>query len=485
MTFRRRVATSALLMGVGVCALSVSGEPKGGVSLVPSAHAQGFIRNLIARLRGETLPDGIVKSNGRIEATQVDVSSKYAGRLAEVTVEEGSRVTQGQVIANISSPEYEAQLRAAQADVQKANDALAAAEAEITARQSALDFAKSDFERGQELIKTGFITKQIFEQRKRNYEFRGRGGRELHLAARSGPVRRSRTRRRRSTASSRSSHDLTLVSPRNGRVQYQLARAGEVVAAGAPIVTILDLTDVYMTIFLPAADAGRIAIGDEARIILDPIPDYVVPANVSFVAADAQFTPKTVETKDERAKLMFRVKLKIDPQVLQAFYKRVKTGVRGMGFVRTKADVDWPADLQVKLPKPPEAKTPRRARRRKPPPRRPGAAARRQSVRNEDARRKMTGEPIARVTNVSHRYGATVSLDDVSIDIPSRIMVGVIGPDGVGKSTLLGADRRREEDPAGRGRRLRQERRRRRNLRRSAAASPICRRASAATSTRR
>ena len=141
-------------------------------------------------------------------------------------------------------------------------------------------------------------------------------------------------------------------------MQYQLARAGEVVAAGAPIVTILDLTDVYMTLFLPAADAGRLAVGDEARIILDPVPDYVIPANVSFVAADAQFTPKTVETKDERAKLMFRVKLKIDPQVLQQFYTRVKTGVRGLGFVRTKADVEWPADLQVKLPKPPASKAP-------------------------------------------------------------------------------------------------------------------------------
>ncbi|MGC9958740.1 MAG: efflux transporter periplasmic adaptor subunit, partial [Roseiarcus sp.] len=73
----------------------MSAEPRSGVSWIPSAHAQGMIRNLIARLRGQTLPDGVVKSNGRIEATQVDVSSKYAGRLAEVTVEEGSSVTQG------------------------------------------------------------------------------------------------------------------------------------------------------------------------------------------------------------------------------------------------------------------------------------------------------------------------------------------------------------------------------------------------------
>ena len=357
MTFSQRVATSVFIVGIGACALSVSGEPKGGVSLAPSAHAQGLIRNLIARLRGETLPDGVVKSNGRIEATQVDVSSKYAGRLAEVSVEEGSSVTQGQVIARISSPEYEAQLRAAEAQVQKSKDALAAAEAEIVSRQSALDFAKSDFERGQELMKTGFITKQVFEQRKRNYN-------SAVAAVQSFTSQRDQAQSAIKNAEAEVERiqsiisDLTLVSPRNGRVQYQLARAGEVVAAGAPIVTILDLTDVYMTIFLPAGDAGRISVGDEARIILDPVPDYVVPASVSFVAADAQFTPKTVETKDERAKLMFRMKLKVDPQVLQAFYTRVKTGVRGMGFVRTKAGVEWPADLQVKLPNPPQAKTP-------------------------------------------------------------------------------------------------------------------------------
>jgi HlyD family secretion protein len=355
MSFRRRVAASVLLCGIGACALSVSADLGRGASWVSSAHAQGIIRNLIARLRGQTLPDGIIKSNGRIEATQVDVSSKYAGRLAQVTVEEGSSVTQGQVIAKLTSPEYEAQLRSAKANVQKANDALAAAEAEITSRQSALEFAKSDFERGQELMKTGFITKQVFEQRKRNYDsavaavqsFTSQRDQALSQIANS----EAEVDRVQSIID-----DLILVAPRLGRVQYQLARAGEVVAAGAPIVTILDLTDVYMTVFLPAGDAGRLAVGDEARIILDPVPDYVIPAKVSFVAADAQFTPKTVETTDERAKLMFRVKLKIDAQVLQQFYTRVKTGVRGLGFVRTKPDVEWPAELQVKLPRPPADK---------------------------------------------------------------------------------------------------------------------------------
>jgi HlyD family secretion protein len=357
MTFRRRTAASALLLGIGVCALFVSGKPDERVSWISSAHAQGPIRNLIARLRGQTLPDGIVKSNGRIEATQLDVSSKYAGRLSEVTVDEGNSVTQGQVIAKLTSPEDEAQLRAAQANVQSGNNALTAAEAEITSRQSQLDYSKTDLARGQELIKTGFITKQSFDQRRRNFDAAAAA-----VAAATAQRDQAKSAIKNSEAEVERVQsiitDLTLLSPRNGRVQYLLARAGEVVAAGAPIVTILDLTDVYMTIFLPAADAGKLSIGDEARIILDPVPDFVIPAKVSFVAADAQFTPKTVETKDERTKLTFRIKLQIDPTVLQTFYKKVKTGIRGMGFVRTKTNVDWPAELQVKLPSAPEVKAP-------------------------------------------------------------------------------------------------------------------------------
>jgi HlyD family secretion protein len=106
-----------------------------------------------------------------------------------------------------------------------------------------------------------------------------------------------------------------------------------------------------MTIFLPAADMSKLEVGSEARIVLDAAPQYVIPATVSFIAADAQFTPKTVETKDEREKLMFRVKLKIDPKLLLEHFSKVKTGVRGMGIVRTKSETPWPEDLQVTLPK--------------------------------------------------------------------------------------------------------------------------------------
>jgi HlyD family secretion protein len=145
--------------------------------------------------------------------------------------------------------------------------------------------------------------------------------------------------------------DLVLVSPRTGRVQYRLARAGEVVAAGQRVLTILDLNDVYMTIYLPAGQAGQLTLGDEARVILDPIPQYVFPTTISFVATEAQFTPKSVETGEEREKLMFRVKLQGEASVLSQYHRQLKTGVRGLGFVRTDPQVPWPDELVVNLPK--------------------------------------------------------------------------------------------------------------------------------------
>ena len=350
------VRAAAVYLGVYIAAASVCHIG----SLIPSALAQTkpqspldqartAVETLINRLRGRDMPDGIVKTNGRLEATAVDVAAKYPGRLATVTVEEGDEVTAGQVVATISSPETEAQLRGAQAEVIKAKQALAESEANIAERQSDQIAARNDLQRGQELIKGGWITKQVFDQRINKAD------------ATDALLRAAEKQRDQADAAIRAAVadverlqsilvDLVLVSPRSGRVQYRLARAGEVVAAGQRVLTILDLKDVYMTIYVPADIAGKLMLGDEAHVILDPIPEYVFPATISFVATDAQFTPKSVETAEERQKLMFRVKLQGDPKVLDQYHRSVKTGVRGLGFVRTDPKIAWPPELAVKLP---------------------------------------------------------------------------------------------------------------------------------------
>ena len=320
-----------------------------GDYLSPASQAKGRVRNMLDRVLGRNMPEGIFKTNGRIEATQVDVAAKYPGRLVDITLEEGSEVKAGQVVGRVSSPEYEAQLRSAESNVERAQQARIEAESQIDQKKAVLAAAKNDFERGQELIKTQIITQQTYDQRQRNYE-------SSQAAVTAATAQRDQADASIKTAQAEVDRiesilkDLILISPRTGRVQYLLARNGEVIAAGGKVMTVLDLQDVYMTIFVPAAVAGRLEVGSEARIILDPAPDYVIPAKVSFVAADAQFTPKTVETQEEREKLVFRVKLLLDADVLKQYSRRVKTGVRGLGIVRTKVSTPWPADLQVNLP---------------------------------------------------------------------------------------------------------------------------------------
>jgi HlyD family secretion protein len=315
----------------------------------PIEDARKKIESLIAKLQGRTMPEGIIKSNGRVEATEVDVAAKYAGRLATLNVNEGDEVTAGQVVGTISSPETEAQLREAQAQLLKAKQALAEALALIAQRNSDLSFTRTDYERGKALLPNGTITPQTVDQRRNRFE-----SAEANYVAANAQRDQAESAIKAAQADVERLQsilvDLVLVSPRSGRVQYRLARSGEVISAGQRVLTILDLNDVYMTIYLPANEAGKLTLGDEARVIGDPLPQYIIPATVSFVATEAQFTPKSVETAEEREKLMFRVKLQIDPKVLAQYHQFVKTGVRGLGFVRTEPKIAWPDELVVKLP---------------------------------------------------------------------------------------------------------------------------------------
>jgi HlyD family secretion protein len=132
-------------------------------------------------------------------------------------------------------------------------------------------------------------------------------------------------------------------------VQYRVAQPGEVLAAGGRVLNMVDLGDVYMTFFLPTAQAGRVAIGTEVRLVLDAAPQWVVPAQVRFVADVAQFTPKTVETEEERQKLMFRVRAQVPKDLLQKYITYVKTGLPGVAYLRVDPEAEWPEFLSANL----------------------------------------------------------------------------------------------------------------------------------------
>jgi HlyD family secretion protein len=301
------------------------------------------------KVTGQRLPANVSMSNGRIEAQQVLMSAKFAGRLAKVLVDEGDVVDAGAPIARLDTADLDAQLAGAKAQARRSETSQVEAAASIAQRESELTLARQELQRAQSMSDTGSGTKQQLELRRSQLNV-AEAAERAALASRDEAEAATEAARAEVVRIQSQLDDAVLKAPRRGRVEYKLAQTGEVVAAGAPVATLLDLSDVSMTIFLPASAAGRLGIGDEARIILDPAPQYVVPATVSFVASEAQFTPKTVETQDEREKLVFRVKLRIAPDLLKGYESRIKTGVRGIGYVRTDPAVDWPSELQVKLP---------------------------------------------------------------------------------------------------------------------------------------
>ena len=223
-----------------------------------------------------------------------------------------------------------------------------------------------------------------------------------------------------------------------------------------------------MEIYLPAQDAVKVKIGADARIVFDIAPEYAARAKVSFVAPEAQFTPKQVETRSERDKLMFRVKLSVPPERVLPYIERVKTGIRGVGYVRLDDAIAWPEHLDRQSPRRGPAAAdatssrpngtaksgPSAARRQQPHPRR---RPRRRSHPRLQAQQPPSRESRTRwsppvshpVRSMSrsrwHRSAASRTFTErpapstalTSISRSGR-MVGLIGPDGVGKSSLMG-----------------------------------------------
>ncbi|HET7404155.1 MAG TPA: HlyD family efflux transporter periplasmic adaptor subunit [Usitatibacter sp.] len=301
--------------------------------------------------RPAPLPAGIAMSNGRLEATPIDVATKLPGRIREVLVREGDAVAAGQVVARMDTTTLEAERSQAEAQLAQAMHAVGTAKATVDQRSSELDLAQGIYDRSVELVAKGFITAQKLDTDRAAML----AARATLVAARSKVVESQAAVQSAKAAVKRIDADIAdaqLVASRAGRVQYRLAQPGEVIGAGGKVLTLLDLSDVFMTVFLPEPQAGRLAIGSEARILLDAAPAEPLVAKVSFVAEEAQFTPKAVETAEERQKLVFRVKVQVDPDAVRREAARLKAGVPGVAYVRTRADAAWPEALQGTTPRP-------------------------------------------------------------------------------------------------------------------------------------
>ena len=330
------------------------------------------------KLRPPGLPEGFASGNGRIEGTEIDVDAKIPGRIAEILVDEGGFVSAGQVLVHMDTKTLEAQRREAEAQLERAKIGVETAEsvvrqreaertaatAQIATRKALWDAAASRLARVEPMAAKDFETKQSLDDARAAEHATNSAIAEAqaNLAASEAGISAAKAQIVDAKAAVIAAQatidrivadidDSSLKSPRDGRVQFKVAQEGEVLPAGGRVLNLVDLGDIYMTFYLPTKEAGRVAVGAEARIVLDAFPELVLPATITFVASVAQFTPKTVETEAERQKLMFRLKAQLPVEELRKYSQMVNTGVPGMAYVKLDPKAQWPDNLAtIRLP---------------------------------------------------------------------------------------------------------------------------------------
>lgn len=289
----------------------------------------------------KVIPAGFASGNGRIEATEVDIATGMPGRLYDVLVKEGDTVKENQILANMDVSTLQAMLKQAEAEVRRAKEMRHTALAKVEESRNRVILARKELERSQSLFGKGISTQQQLDRDdtlKHAYdaEYQGLQSKvaeaEATIESATAQVERLKTE----------IDDCILRTYCNGRVQSRLAEPGEVLPGGGKVLTVIALDDMYMNVFLPESSAGRVAIGSEARIVLDALPEKPFPAKVVFVSEKAQFTPKEVEVSEERQKLVFRVKVRLD----KSEDKRLKPGMPGVAYIRLDDSAKWPDTLR-------------------------------------------------------------------------------------------------------------------------------------------
>lgn len=349
-------------------------RPLIGILVVIALAAGGYL--LWRQGRDGAVPEGFARGNGRIEAVEIDVAAQMAGRIDKVLVTEGQLFSAGQALVQLDTRQLRAARDQAAAELHRAEIAVEnarllvtqqeaefrASEAVLSQRKAERDAAQRQYERSRQLAQSSVASERTLDVDRANAlgAEAAVASAEAALAAAQAGVNSAKASvvgAEAAVAAARAAldaievqiDDSTLKAPRAGRVQYIVAREGEVVGAGGRVINMIDLNDVYMTFFLPTAAAGRTGLGTEVRILLDAAPGVVIPAEVSFVSDVAQFTPKTVETEVEREKLMFRVRARIAPELLRKYLEQIKTGLPGEAWVRLDPKAPWPEAAQGRV----------------------------------------------------------------------------------------------------------------------------------------
>jgi len=273
-------------------------------------------------LSDDALPEGLIQANGRIEGDRLLVASKFPGRVTTLLAREGDRVKAGQVLVQLDDTQASAQARQARA-------AVVALQAEAAAASRHAEQAQRDTERFRELRTEGTASVHEAEQA----ELAARVAQD-RLASAQAQLNRARA----ALAEAESVlTDLTVRAPADGTVATRMADIGEVVSAGSVLLILIDPDHLYLKVYVPEALIGKLRLGLPARLYIDAFPDQPFEAELRYIAAQAEFTPKEVQTADERVKLVYAVKLylKTNPE------HRLTPGQPADAVIRWKEDVPW------------------------------------------------------------------------------------------------------------------------------------------------
>jgi HlyD family secretion protein len=278
--------------------------------------------------------DGLILLSGNIEVTDVDVSFKTAGRVASRVVDEGHVVSKGQLIAELDTAELEQQVAEAAAAAAVAEARLA--ELEAGTREQEIDAARAEVSRWEsekrlaefELERQATLDESyaaVERERRIAQSSHERATALLNAAqaklalALAGARKEQIDQAKAAFQQARAGHErlgvllreARLVSPFDGVVLAENVEPGEFVAPGTPVVTIADLKHVWLRAYVDEPDLGRIKLGQRAEVRTDSYPDKVYEGVISFIAGEAEFTPKNVQTAKQRVRLVYRVKIDI------------------------------------------------------------------------------------------------------------------------------------------------------------------------------
>jgi HlyD family secretion protein len=272
--------------------------------------------------------------SGTVEATEADIGFQTPGRIVAIEAREGDRVAAGQVLARLDAAELEARLEAARAQVAMAEaqlaelrrgpraEEVAQARAARNATLTRLEDARRELERARTLFEGGAISREAFDRARTAAdvaEAQHEQASELLAALETGtrPERIDAARAGLAQAQAAARQVETLIAntiiaaPFPGVVTVRHREPGEIVAAGLPVVTIMDPDDRWVRVYIREAEVGRISIGQSAAITADADPDREYAGEITFIASEAEFTPRAVQTPEERTKLVYAVKVRI------------------------------------------------------------------------------------------------------------------------------------------------------------------------------